>query len=63
MFLGYANAMTGMVWQGEANHVRCISVFKTIGGKYNFTTEDEILVPEEIGDNNMEELIVAREGK
>jgi hypothetical protein len=36
---------------------------RPIGGKYNFTTEDEILVPEEIGDNNMEELIVAREGK
>lgn len=37
---------------------------RAIGGKYNFQTEDEILVPEDIiGDNNMVELIVAREGK
>ncbi|XP_045792723.1 probably inactive leucine-rich repeat receptor-like protein kinase At5g48380 [Trifolium pratense] len=38
-------------------------LLRAIGGKYNFTTEDEILVTEDIGDNNnMEELIVAREG-
>jgi len=37
---------------------------RAIGDKYNFQTEDEILVPEDIiGDNNMVELIVAREGK
>nr|WIL59926.1 nodulation protein [Melilotus officinalis] len=35
---------------------------RAIGGRYNFTTEDEILIPVDIGDSNMEELIVAREG-
>ncbi|XP_045787969.1 probably inactive leucine-rich repeat receptor-like protein kinase At5g48380 [Trifolium pratense] len=36
---------------------------RAIGSKYNFTTEDEILVPEDISANNMDELIVASEGK
>lgn len=35
---------------------------RAIGSKYNFTTEDEILIPEDIGIDNMDELIVAREG-
>ena len=36
---------------------------KDFGGRYNFTTEDEIVVPTNIGDiDKMEELIVAREG-
>ncbi|XP_004510191.1 probably inactive leucine-rich repeat receptor-like protein kinase At5g48380 [Cicer arietinum] len=36
---------------------------RAIGGKYNFASEDEILVPEDIGNtDNMVELIVAREG-
>ncbi|CAI8608291.1 unnamed protein product [Vicia faba] len=34
---------------------------RAIGSKYNFTTEDEILIPEDIGIDNMDELIVARE--
>lgn len=38
-------------------------LLRAIGGAYNFTTEDEILLPEDIGDTeNMVELIVAREG-
>ncbi|KAJ1399379.1 Protein kinase-like domain superfamily [Sesbania bispinosa] len=38
-------------------------LLRAIGGRYNFTTEDEILVPEDIGStDNMAELIVAREG-
>ncbi|TKY68781.1 inactive leucine-rich repeat receptor protein kinase [Spatholobus suberectus] len=38
-------------------------LLRAIGGRYNFTTEDEILVPTDIGDtDNLEELIVAREG-
>ncbi|KAL1293341.1 hypothetical protein HN51_053989 [Arachis hypogaea] len=36
---------------------------RAIGSRYNFTTEDEILIPVDIGTaDNMEELIVAREG-
>ncbi|CAL5195379.1 unnamed protein product [Lathyrus oleraceus] len=35
---------------------------RAIGSRYNFTTEDEILIPEDIGNDNMDELIVAREG-
>ncbi|XP_054782251.1 probably inactive leucine-rich repeat receptor-like protein kinase At5g48380 [Prosopis cineraria] len=36
---------------------------RSIGSNYNFTTEDEILVPTDIDDmGNLEELIVAREG-
>ncbi|XP_061359187.1 probably inactive leucine-rich repeat receptor-like protein kinase At5g48380 [Gastrolobium bilobum] len=35
-------------------------LLRAIGEKYNFTTEDEILVPVDIGDDNLEELIVAR---
>ncbi|KAL2319348.1 hypothetical protein Fmac_028317 [Flemingia macrophylla] len=35
---------------------------KAIGGRYNFTTEDEILVPTDIGEPDiLDELIVARE--
>ncbi|XP_028765444.1 probably inactive leucine-rich repeat receptor-like protein kinase At5g48380 [Neltuma alba] len=35
---------------------------RAIGSRYNFTTEDEILVPTDIGDaGNLDELIVARE--
>jgi serine/threonine protein kinase len=37
-------------------------LLRAIGDRYNFTTTDEILVPEDIHDNTMEELIVAREG-
>ena len=38
-------------------------LLRVIGGRYNFTTEDEIVVPTNIGDiDKMEELIVAREG-
>ncbi|KAL2659193.1 hypothetical protein AAZV13_03G071900 [Glycine max] len=38
-------------------------LLRAIGGRYNFTTEDEILVPTDIGDTDkMEEFIVAREG-
>ncbi|KAK7350547.1 hypothetical protein VNO77_09286 [Canavalia gladiata] len=38
-------------------------LLRAIGDKYNFTTEDEILVPTDIGyTDNMEELIVAPEG-
>ncbi|KAK7386228.1 hypothetical protein VNO78_26291 [Psophocarpus tetragonolobus] len=37
-------------------------LLRAIGDRYNFTTEDEILVPIDIGDSNLEELIVAREG-
>ncbi|KAK7287275.1 hypothetical protein RIF29_00476 [Crotalaria pallida] len=38
-------------------------LLRAIGGKYNFTTEDEILVPADSGyADNMDELIVAREG-
>ncbi|KAI4356264.1 hypothetical protein L6164_000297 [Bauhinia variegata] len=37
-------------------------LLRAIGGRYNFTTEDDILVPTEPGDaDNLEELIVARE--
>nr|KYP39683.1 putative inactive receptor kinase At1g27190 family [Cajanus cajan] len=37
-------------------------LLRAIGGKYNFTTEDEILVPTDIGEPDMlDELIVARE--
>ena len=37
---------------------------RAIGSKYNFTTEDEILVPTDTGyADNLEELIVAQEGK
>lgn len=36
---------------------------RAIGSRYNFTTEDEILVPVDIDDaGNLDELIVAREG-
>ncbi|CAK8560131.1 unnamed protein product [Lathyrus sativus] len=35
---------------------------RAIGSRYNFTTEDEILIPEDIGNDNMDELIVAKEG-
>ncbi|KAK7256354.1 hypothetical protein RIF29_29796 [Crotalaria pallida] len=39
-------------------------LLRAIGSKYNFTTEDEILVPIDTGDaGNLEELIVAREEK
>lgn len=38
-------------------------LLRAIGGRYNFTTEDEILVPTDIGyADNLEELIVSREG-
>ncbi|KAK7301472.1 hypothetical protein RJT34_12337 [Clitoria ternatea] len=38
-------------------------LLRAIGGRYNFTTEDEIFVPTDTGDtDNFEELIVAREG-
>ncbi|KAI4354094.1 hypothetical protein L6164_002993 [Bauhinia variegata] len=37
-------------------------LLRAIGGRYNFTTEDDILVPTETGDaDNLEELIVARQ--
>lgn len=38
-------------------------LLRAVGSNYNFTTEDEILVIEDIGDtSNLEELIVSREG-
>ncbi|KAG5107895.1 hypothetical protein JHK84_044802 [Glycine max] len=38
-------------------------LLRAIGGRYNFTTEDDILVPTDIGNtDNMQELIVAQEG-
>ncbi|KAJ7961722.1 Receptor-like kinase [Quillaja saponaria] len=39
-------------------------LLRAIGGRYNFTAEDEILIPSDSGNaDNMEELIVAREVK
>jgi hypothetical protein len=57
-----------MQWQGWFGRERPTifdgyQFLRAIGGKYTFTTENGILVPEDISDNNMEELIVAREGK
>nr|KYP64138.1 putative inactive receptor kinase At1g27190 family [Cajanus cajan] len=38
-------------------------LLRAIGINYNFTTEDEIMLPEDTGDaDNLEELIVARDG-
>ncbi|TKY65313.1 inactive leucine-rich repeat receptor protein kinase [Spatholobus suberectus] len=38
-------------------------LLRAIGSNYNFTTEDEIMVPVDVGDaDNLVELIVAREG-
>ncbi|OMO59200.1 hypothetical protein COLO4_34282 [Corchorus olitorius] len=36
-------------------------LLRAIGERYNFTAEDEILMPSDTGDAHLEELIVARE--